>query len=492
IKEGSFITDITKIDRYQPGEHKIKIKAGLFTYSSVLRIEDTIPPLAQVIDLEITYGQKVVPQDFIGEIIDVTPVEIFFDEEPDFSFIGEQEVRIGLQDAGGNITTYTAKLSIAKVYKLVTVEIGTKILDISLFLRDEGFRGKFITDVSKIDLDSLGFHDITVEVDGEKYSSQVEVIDTTAPTGSPITQETWAGDSIEAASLVENIFDYTEVSVFYKAEPDFNEVGTHRVPIILEDTSGNIRELWSTLVVKADTEPPVIKGVEDRVIYIDEKVSYKRGVEVTDNRDEKVELVVDSSNVNLKKTGAYEVIYSAVDEAGNSTVETAIFTVKKKPSDYVDPDELDKMTDRILDSIIKDGMSDKEKLKAIFDWTTRHISYTGSAYKDDWMMGAARGIKRGSGDCFTYYATARALLTRAGFENMCVTRIDKTHYWNLVKYNGDWYHFDTCYRNPKYYFDGFLRTDEDLANYTKKRKDRRGYYNFDKSLYPPTPKTRPN
>ena len=176
----------------------------------------------------------------------------------------------------------------------------------------------------------------------------------------------------------------------------------------------------------------------------------------------------DSSKVNLKKEGKYEVPYIATVTAGNTATETITITVLKKPWDYVDPEELDKLADSVLDMIIKDGMSDKEKLKAIFQWTKKRISYTGSTYKKNWMWAAVQGIKKGSGDCFTYYGTARALLTRAGFENLCVTRIDNTHYWNLVKYNGNWYHFDTC-PHIKYPFDGFLRTDANME-YSKKKK----------------------
>ena len=127
-------------------------------------------------------------------------------------------------------------------------------------------------------------------------------------------------------------------------------------------------------------------------------------------------------------------------------------------------------------------MSDKEKLKSYFQWTKRF--YTGKIYKKI-DVGCRSGYKKGSGDCLPT-GTARALLTRAG-RRIYATRIDNTHYWNLVKYNGNWYHFDTCPHSSKYPFNGFLRTDAEVAEYSKKRKDKRNYYTFDKSLYPATP-----
>jgi hypothetical protein len=485
--KGEIITDLSKINMSEPGDYRIKIKIGALAYHSKLKIRDTIPPTANISDLEIPLGKRVEAKDFVSDITDVTQVTVSFLEEPDFDSIGEQDVGIVLEDAGRNRTVYTAKLYIGKVYRSVAIELGTERLDISDFLMDDVFKGSFITDISNINLKEPGTHNISLEVDGDIYSSQLEIIDTTPPKANVINQVIWVNDKISPDVFVKNIFDYSDVKVFFGEEPDFSLAGMHKVSIILEDTSKNRTEMAAYLTIREDTEPPVIEGVEDITVYVDERVSYRRNVRVTDNRDAEVELIVDSSKVNLKKEGKYEVTYIATDTAGNTATETITITVLKKPWDYVDPEELDKLADSVLDMIIKDGMSDKEKLKAIFQWTKKRISYTGSTYKKNWMWAAVQGIKKGSGDCFTYYGTARALLTRAGFENLCVTRIDNTHYWNLVKYNGNWYHFDTCPHSSKYPFNGFLRTDAEVAEYSKKRKDKRNYYTFDKSLYPATP-----
>jgi hypothetical protein len=485
--KGEIITDLSKINMSEPGDYRIKIKIGALAYHSKLKIRDTIPPTANISDLEIPLGKRVEAKDFVSDITDVTQVTVSFLEEPDFDSIGEQDVGIVLEDAGRNRTVYTAKLYIGKVYRSVAIELGTERLDISDFLMDDVFKGSFITDISNINLKEPGTHNISLEVDGDIYSSQLEIIDTTPPKANVINQVIWVNDKISPDVFVKNIFDYSDVKVFFGEEPDFSLAGMHKVSIILEDTSKNRTEMAAYLTIREDTEPPVIEGVEDITVYVDERVSYRRNVRVTDNRDAEVELIVDSSKVNLKKEGKYEVTYIATDTSGNTATETITITVLKKPWDYVDPEELDKLADSVLDMIIKDGMSDKEKLKAIFQWTKKRISYTGSTYKKNWMWAAVQGIKKGSGDCFTYYGTARALLTRAGFENLCVTRIDNTHYWNLVKYNGNWYHFDTCPHSSKYPFNGFLRTDAEVAEYSKKRKDKRNYYTFDKSLYPATP-----
>jgi hypothetical protein len=383
--KGEIITDLSKINMSEPGDYRIKIKIGALAYHSKLKIRDTIPPTANISDLEIPLGKRVEAKDFVSDITDVTQVTVSFLEEPDFDSIGEQDVGIVLEDAGRNRTVYTAKLYIGKVYRSVAIELGTERLDISDFLMDDVFKGSFITDISNINLKEPGTHNISLEVDGDIYSSQLEIIDTTPPKANVINQVIWVNDKISPDVFVKNIFDYSDVKVFFGEEPDFSLAGMHKVSIILEDTSKNRTEMAAYLTIREDTEPPVIEGVEDITVYVDERVSYRRNVRVTDNRDAEVELIVDSSKVNLKKEGKYEVTYIATDTSGNTATETITITVLKKPWDYVDPEELDKLADSVLDMIIKDGMSDKEKLKAIFQWTKKRISYTGSTYKKNWM-----------------------------------------------------------------------------------------------------------
>lgn len=81
-----------------------------------------------------------------------------------------------------------------------------------------------------------------------------------------------------------------------------------------------------------DTEPPVIEGEDQHVVYIGDTVSFRKCVTVTDNKDENVKLEVDSSSVNLNKEGSYTVIYKATDSSGNTAVKEVEFIVEEKPS----------------------------------------------------------------------------------------------------------------------------------------------------------------
>ncbi|MFZ7134228.1 MAG: immunoglobulin-like domain-containing protein [Eubacteriales bacterium] len=373
-----------------------------------------------------------------------------------------------------------------KLHKLVTIEAGSESIAVSEFIKNEKNQGIFQTDMSTINMNEPGVYEIKIQIGKRVYSCQLEIIDTISPAGEAVNHEIWADEALDPDEFVTNITDATEVEVLFIEQPNFSEAGTQEVLLMMKDTSGNQTELTASLTIKVDIEPPSIDGADNQTVYVDDKISYKKGVVVKDNRDESVDLEIDSHAVNLKKAGTYKVAYSATDKAGNTSTKTVTITVKEKPKNYVSQDELNKLCDEVLTGIIKEDMSDIDKAWAIYKWTRKHIAYTGSSDKSSWMKGAVQGITKGTGDCFTYYATARALLTRSGFENMRVTRVGGAtqHFWNLIKIGGSWYHYDAGLSRRGYYYVCFLRTDAEVEEYSKTCV---GYYKFDKSKYPATP-----
>lgn len=377
-------------------------------------------------------------------------------------------------------------LSSNKVRNVVTVEAGIETLDVSDFIKNKNDSGTFVTDLSTNNLNTPGIYDVKIKIGKKIYSLKVEVVDTIAPTGKTVNQEIWVNEKIEAREFVQNVTDVTDVDIYFAEEPDFSKTGEQEVLIILEDTSKNKTQLKALLNIKEDTEPPEIDGVQDQTVYIGETVSYRRDVTVLDNKDENIDLKIDSSDVNLKKAGSYKVIYSAADSAGNTATEIATIHVKEKPAGYATEEELNNLADKVLANILKEDMTEPEQLWAIYKWTRTHIAYVGNSDKTNWIKEAARGIQKGTGDCFTYYSTSKALLTRAGFENMIVLRDTDSsfHAWNLVKVRDNWYHFDTTPSRRGYYYICFLRTDAEVLKYSEWCKE---YFKFDQTKYPATP-----
>lgn len=149
-------------------------------------------------------------------------------------------------------------------------------------------------------------------------------------------------------------------------------------------------------------------------------------------------------------------------------------------------DGLAEKVEAVLDDIITDDMTQLEQAKAVYDYTRTHISYSGDSDKSDWEQGAYVGLTARRGDCFTYYAAARAMLTYLGISNIKVERVGgiSDHYWLLVDCGDGWYHFDSTPRSSKMPpFDSFMFTDADAADYTVATGERE-YYAFDSSLYP--------
>jgi len=224
---------------------------------------------------------------------------------------------------------------------------------------------------------------------------------------------------------------------------------------------------WGT----PDTTPPVITGFVEKnsynqkmpyqIIYSNDKhYNFFKYVTASDDRDGKVHLSVNTKKLNLKKAGIYRVTYMAEDKAGNVKRAWAKIEVRKTK-------QVDEIADEVLSGIIKKNWSVKRKATAIYNYTRKHISYVGTSNKKSWEQEAINGIRYGKGDCFTYYAVARALLTRAGIPNIEVTRYRGKghHWWNMVYAKGGWYHYD---RGPRIGGGRFcLLTDSQLTNYSK-------------------------
>lgn len=482
-REGSFVTDLKTVNTNIPGLYKIKIQVGKRVQTSLLEVVDTIPPIATVSDQLALRGDVIDPTSFITEVKDATQVKVYFKEAPDTTIPGEQEVILVLEDSSKNISEKSAILTVLDINSSVVIEAGSP-MDITLtdFVDNDKYDISILTNLETLDISKPAVYPVELNINGRKANSSIEVVDTTAPTATIINKEVWMGETMEASAFVSNIKDSSDVTVKYKKKPDFMKQGRQEITLVLEDDSGNKTELPFTITVKKDTESPVINGTSDKLVYIGDSISYKKGVYVTDNRDEKITFSVNSSNVNLKKEGTYTVTYIAMDSSGNKTSKKINLEVKKL---VVTENMVNKLCDDILDKIVNGNMAERDIAFAIYKWIKRNTSYSGDSDKSDWLKEAYHGMTKGNGDCFTYFAIAQALLTRAGIDNMRVTRVGgKTrHYWNLINCGDGWYHFDSCpNRDHK---ETFMLTDKEVEEYTKIRGN--NYYNFDKSLYPATP-----
>ena len=143
--------------------------------------------------------------------------------------------------------------------------------------------------------------------------------------------------------------------------------------------------------------------------------------------------------------------------------------------------ELDDLAELITSSIVTEDMDNLRKARAVYDFVKSSINYSGVSDKSDWKIAAKEGLKTRQGDCFTYCACARALLTYLGIDNREVRRVDgrSDHWWNLVNCGDGWYHMDATPMGTEMPpFDAFMFTDEQAARYTELVQYKVGIANF--------------
>lgn len=461
----------------EPGEYRIKVKSGLFTHSCTLIVEDTIPPAGEAVPVRLGTGSTCEAERFVTNIVDATAVTVSFVTEPDFAKNGSQPVQILLTDRGGNETALDAELFLSPVAAEVTVEAGQEAPSLDRFLIAEG-TAAFVTAMDTIDYTIPCDHPVTIQVDGETYTSMLHIRDTIPPQVEVHDVEGYALLPRSAEEFVTEVEDVTAVTASFGQEPELGLIGTQEVTLVFTDEGGNVTEKQAKLTLLEDTEPPVIKGAADILVYLGDSVSYKKNVSVTDNCPEGTELTVDAAGVNLNAEGAYSVTYTAKDLAGNTTSVTVTLTVRARMYDI---EEVNALADAVLARILTPDMSELDKVQAIYNYNMSHIAYISHSEKGDWVRAAYEGLAEGKGDCYVYACTAKVLLTRAGIQNMDIVKIPaKTeHYWNLVDIGDGWYHLDTTPRKDHPTI--FMWTDEELMAYSAKHNNS---HNYDHTAYP--------
>ncbi len=239
----------------------------------------------------------------------------------------------------------------------------------------------------------------------------------------------------------------------------------------------------------SDTEAPVVLA-DDIFVTAGGVVSYKKAIQAYDNADapDELTLEIDNSQVDLNTVGDYPYTVTVTDRGGNSVQASAVVHVLEAGTPTADIDEVNALADQILADIINDNMLPKEKLRAIYDWIQSQTHYDGHTQEDDVALAAYVGFTEHTGNCFTYMAQAKFLLTRAGIENLVVTKVVPegstdipTHYWNLVNVGEGWYHYDPTPRKDRRDF--FYLTDAELMEYSNSREGY-GTHVYDPSLYP--------
>lgn len=322
-------SDIYSTERV--GTYNMHIKAGNYLYQSVLKVQDTIAPTADAVDVRLELGETCTEKDFVTNINDATNVSIELDEPIDFKKTGKREIILHLSDQGGNKLDLSAELNITCVKTELVVEAGNGVPPIEDFVL-AGETYKYITDMEAIDYAKLQETNIEIEVDDCSYTSLMKLVDTTKPVLELQDIEGFTLVELAVEDFVVNVEDVTETTIEFVKAPDFEKEGEQEVEIVVVDEGNNRTTAKAKLTLEKDTVPPSIRGVRNITMTAGDAINFNSGVSVADNCPVGTSLSVDSSGVNTGAPGTYTVNYTAKDLAGNVSRASATVTVVARPN----------------------------------------------------------------------------------------------------------------------------------------------------------------
>jgi hypothetical protein len=446
---GTFLEEVEDIDLRMPGEYIVRIDIGFMTYRSKLIIVDTQRPIVTLRQIVSPLGKEIKPEDFVLKATDNTRLQYEFIKAPDPHSAGVQEIIIRISDLGNNQVIETSSVLVSQVKEKVTIEAGSDAPVLDDFLLEERTNETFITKLESLNL-VVGVYPVEIKIGERILISQLEVIDTVAPTATLVTVNAFLTDEIPASRFVKNIIDKSKVTVSYKDDIDITaSEGTFNPVILLTDAGNNVTELVATIYVIKDTEAPVISGsgLRNRTVYIGESFNVRSQVYATDNRDGSVSLTV-SGSVDFSKVGTYPITFTAKDKAGNTATEKITVSVITHPPFVPKGDtgntELDVLIDQLFSKMLHGDMSAYQVTKEIYDFG-RTIRYQAGPWESEWTDRAIWTITNRLGNCYGRMYAMEAMFTRAGITSRERIKHDGEHSWNQVDIGNGWQNVDIGY-----------------------------------------------
>ena len=216
----------------------------------------------------------------------------------------------------------------ANIVSELKVEAGRESISANEFRKeDKGIDAQFVSDMTAVDLKTVGTYPVQVQYKNKTYDCAILVEDTIAPVGTVHNVSVYSNQTLKPEDFFTGITDISPVTVSWKPEPDLTQEAQTLITLTLTDAAGNASEYEAVLSVFVDNGVPQITGVEPIFTFIGTEPDYLAGVTAMDDRDVALEIVVDSSRVDLNAVGTYDITYSVTDAAGNTTTAASTVTV---------------------------------------------------------------------------------------------------------------------------------------------------------------------
>ena len=159
----------------------------------------------------------------------------------------------------------------------------------------------------------------------------MRIEDHTGPTGEAVPVTIYSNWKMpDARDCVSHLYDLSGVALveYQEGTPAFTAGGEYSVPVVVTDVYGNSTVIQVPFTVIDDHTAPVIAGTHDLELEGNpESLDFFEGVTVTDDYDTEPVIRIDDSLVNYAEEGTYDLIYKAVDKAGNIGTATVKITI---------------------------------------------------------------------------------------------------------------------------------------------------------------------
>jgi len=358
---------------------------------------------------------------------------------------------------------------------------------------DFPFTIRFVEDPLPLEDYPVGEFPLHLAVNDFPFTVTLNVVDTTPPVAVAVPVHTIIGEDVQPEYFVTDVFDASPIhSVTFVEEPNVMSVMelTQPVRIAIEDIFGNVGFVFSELTIELNRDPPFIEGTVDTIeSEVGTSVDYPLVLTAYDDFGRELEVMVDNSGVDENTEGTYTAVYWAEDLSGLRTdIEVTVHIIAAAPEYII------QRADEILNGIIRDNMTQAQKVLAINNWVRWTITPADPSgnNSESTIANAFTAIRDKRGDYIVISAISELLLTRAGVPNMPIDRIPEattSHRWNLVNPDGrGWFHFDAFPTGLGYGGDRMsMFTSSDAETYAERIETRSGikdYYKYDSGSYP--------
>ena len=414
-----------------------------------LTVEDTIAPQAIFTEKRtefISYVPKV--EDFVTDIQDHSETKAYFAEEPKVSEdYSDVTVEIVVEDAYGNKTTGKSVISFVWLRDKFFLELGDT-LEKEDILFDLEQDGELISqdEIDKINQSGIGTYTLKSLNEEKVASCVVTVQDTKGPELKLRDVTIYVDQKTSLQNFVKSAKDISgDVKTRLVSKLKFGTAGKQIVTIEAEDPHGNKTVAEATLKIIKNNIAPTISGLKAMSVKRGSNPDFMKGVTAKDDRDGVCTVAVNTDKVNLNKAGTYYAVYTSKDKVGN------VRTAKRKVVVEHNADD----TKELIKKLAAKLGSDPVQLSL---YVRETIKYNHSWGGDDpiWY-----GLKNKKGNCYVHALVLRALLREKGYSCKLIWVKDKSHYWLLVRINGQWRHIDPT---PGTKHPAYLMNDEQRHN----------------------------